>query len=352
MKIFKLLIAALFVLALIVPASVSAELRTVGYVMAGLGQYSVDDGTDTTSQLRGESQGQVEFRGSNGNVSYRYRLRVREDTRDSTTTVSTYGVLNAAGVPTGDTVDVSDTRSTGFAAVRHSVAWKVSDQLTLDFWGQAFGLAASFTAYGVYTLGHFGDGMAIGDSLPTTVAFFVNATGVNIDFDLGGMNVGLVILDSCRPGCGASSEEMTLVPHFRGKFGDISVGFFMANATGKDSLDEAVDQSETNIEVAFKTSAIKVGFEYVTTSGSAEVDGTGMALGVQVMDGAVGFHYISYVSEDDAGDVSDDTEIAAVYVHKINDKSSLAFGYAAVTDNFSDPATGATLLIASLKSSF
>ena len=350
--IHAVLTAAVIAIVLL-PLPAAAEVRIAGHVMAGLGQYSVDDGVDTTSRLRGESQGEVNFLGSNGAVSYRYRLRVRESTRDSSTTTTTYAVVDSVGVPTGDTVDVSDTTTEGFAAVRHQVSWKVSDALTLDFWGQSFGLPAAGTAYGVYSIGHFGDGIVIGDAVPTTVGRFSNATGVNVDFNLGAMSVGATILDHCKPDCGTATEKMTIVPHFRGKFGDISVSAFMSNASGTDAADAAVDASETNLEVAFKTSAIQVGFEYVMYSDSGDNEATGMALGLKLMGGAVGLHYVSLVAQDGAGnDISDDSEIAAAYTHTINDKSSLVIGYASASDNFADPSTGSSLIVASLKSSF
>lgn len=325
-------------IALVLPFTAVGEVRVGGSVVAGFGQYADEPagGGDSVSDLIGESEANVNFTGSNGDLSYAYRLRVRE--ADNT-----------------------------LAAARHQVSWNVSDAFTLDFYGRSFGLPAAGTAYGVYSIGHFGAGFVIGDLVPTSVGRFSNTTGINATFATGGMKIGLFVIADCAPACPVVAkaaggtevitEDMTTVLHFSGKFGAIGIGFYSASAAGVDfdsdgagtSLDS--DASETNLMVSFKTGSIGIGFEYTTYGNSDEDAGSGMALGVKA--GGIGAHYVTLVEENAAGtETVNDAEVSVVYTHSINDKSNLAVGYVSRDSKLAGAEQTDTLLIASLKTNF
>ena len=319
-KFFKNTLAAATVASLMVfGASTSfAEVGIKGGVSAGFGMsgYTPAEG-DGMSGWDGQSQAQIDVSGGADSVTAKYRLRVREGDRT-------------------------------LAATRHAVNWKTTDALTLEFWGQSFGLAASFPGYGAYTVGYFGDGHPIGDSLPSDVAFFVNMRGLNVDFNLGTMAVGVSLLNDCRPTCStesdedgktiAASEQSTMVPHFRGKFGAINLGVFMAMASGKNSAGEGTTGSETNINLAFATDGMKVGFEYAMKDYNGDATGTGMALGVHVA--GVEAHYVSSSREASGFDLGGFTEIAAAYRMKLTEQASMAPAYASYSETGADGATG------------
>lgn len=315
-------------IALVLPFTAVGEVRVGGSVVAGFGQYADEPagGGDSVSDLIGESEANVNFTGSNGDLSYAYRLRVRE--ADNT-----------------------------LAAARHQVSWNVSDAFTLDFYGRSFGLPAAGTAYGVYSIGHFGAGFVIGDLVPTSVGRFSNTTGINATFKFGESSAGLLLLDACKPTCPPNAgtgvvEDSSYVAHFKGKFGAIGLSAFMASSSGTDNVDgTSVDGTETSFQGAYLTGGFSIALEVVSYGNSDEDAGSGMALGVKA--GGIGAHYVTLVEENAAGtETVNDAEVSVVYTHSINDKSNLAVGYVSRDSKLAGAEQTDTLLIASLKTNF
>lgn len=299
-----------------------------GYVMAGLGQLSTDSGvagSSSVTEWNPESQAQIEARGGVGPLTARFRLRVREDTRKA----------NSQTIDVSDAQDGSVEVSAGngsehFAALRHNVTWKASDAVTVRFDGVGFGTNYSLNAYSAYSIGHFGDGFTIGDK--SAQGLLVNVRGIDGTFKTGAMEFGAMILADCNPSCpGASQESQTLIPHFYGKFGDLRVAAFlqMAESTASDAT-TSVENTLTDVNVRYKTSAMDVGFEYVTTedkdAAGDKDESTAIALGGKF--GPIGAHYVTSESGAVGGTLLATTEIAVAYMMKLSDKGGLAFGYA------------------------
>lgn len=306
--------------------------RFKGYVMAGIGQIDVDPGTassESITEWNPESQGQLEARGGTGPVTARYRLRVREDTRQANEQTIDVSDAQDASVE----IDIGD-GSEHFAALRHNITWKVTDAFTLRFDGVGFGTNYSLNAYGAYSVGHFGDGFTIGDK--AAQGLMVNVRGVDATFKTGGIEVGAMILVDCNPKCpDASQESQTLIPHFYGKFGAIRVAAFiqMAESTAKDGT-TSVENTLNDVNVRYKTGAMDIGFEYAT---SEDKDDAGdkaelnsIALGGKF--GPIGAHYVTSEKGAVGATLLETTELTVAYKMKLTDKASLAFGYAIQTE--------------------
>ena len=170
MNILKFIMPALAFLAvlLLVPGSSLGEISFKGAVTGGLGIYTDDGNTATggteVTDIRGEARAYVDFHGGVGDVVVRLRYRVNE---------------------TPKSLDASRSR----------VVWKVTDGPKLNFAGQGFGVPATFTAYGGYFVGHFTDGMILGDLIPgKAIYIFLNAPGIDATFSAGNLDVGGGIL--------------------------------------------------------------------------------------------------------------------------------------------------------------
>ena len=176
MNLLKFIMPALAFLAmlLLVPGSSLGEISFKGAVTGGLGIYTDqgvtnDTGTELATggtevtDIRGEARAYVDFHGGVGDV-VRLRYRVNENPKQ---------------------LDASRSR----------VVWKVTDGLKLNFAGQGFGVPATFTAYRGYFVGHFTDGMILGDLIPgKAIYILLNAPGIDTTFSAGNLDVGGGIL--------------------------------------------------------------------------------------------------------------------------------------------------------------
>lgn len=308
-KLFHFSIAVVAVMALLAFSAnpIFAEAKVSGNVAVTFGQYTVGGQSEDTSSLRGDGHSDINITGGTESVVAKARLRIREDTRSSSTTAVD---LDGDGVNETDFLN----SYSGLAAARMQLTWKTSDQLSIDFYGQSFGVANTDYS-GSYEVGLLGHGLPVGGLTAGNFGGGYNSQGINVNFDLGTMAVGVAILDDCHgPGCdGADSEKMTLVPHFYGNFGSISVGAHYVMASGTDSSGATSPAgSEIDIGVKFNTDTLGVGFEYSSSSNTAEDAISGMALGLQVA--GVQFHYVTTGTDDVNGNgLGGMDEIAVAY---------------------------------------
>ncbi|MCH8076451.1 MAG: hypothetical protein IIC64_11585 [SAR324 cluster bacterium] len=338
MNILKFIMPALAFLAVLflVPGTSLGEISFKGAVTGGLGSYTNDGDTSTggtsTTDIRGEARAYIDFHSGTGDVAIRLRYRVDEGTNASS-----------------GTDDVSGTIS----ATRSRVVWKVAPNLKLTFAGRGFGVGNTFTAYGAYNTGHFGDGMILGDMIPgNTVYILLNSSGVDLTYREGNLNAGVGLLANCRPGCpGSEGEDQTIYVHGVIKLGNMKIGGWQSNATASDSTGTGVDASETAFVFRMDTPDFKLGFEYVLNSDSTDAEFTGIALGASF--GPIHVGYVSRIEEDASGtETSNDTEIRGAFMMKISDQATLAFGYASRSNNLAGADETDTLIMVSAKSTF
>ena len=328
MNILKFIMPALAFLAVLflVPGTSLGEISFKGAVTGGLGIYT-DDNNDATggtsvTDVRGEARAYVDFHGGTGDVAIRLRYRV-------------------------------DETSKALSATRSRVVWKAAPNLKLTFAGLGFGVGNTFTAYGAYSTGHFGDGMVLGDMIPgNTVYLLLNSSGIDLNYSEGNLNAGVGLLANCRPGCpGSAGEDQTIYVHGVIKLGNMKIGGWQSNATASDSTGTGVDASETAFVFRMDTPAFKLGFEYVLNSDSTDAEFTGIALGAHV--GPIHVGFVSRVDEDASGtETKSESEIRGAFMVKISDQATLAFGYATRSDNLVGADATDTLIMVSAKSTF
>jgi hypothetical protein len=89
---------------------------------------------------------------------------------------------------------------------------------------------------------------------------YTGQDGLDIEYNLGTMQVGLALLSECRPFCGSTATGgqaaniragQSMTPHFSGKFGDISVRAQLPSTSGKNAADDTVGGSGMQIGVGW-----------------------------------------------------------------------------------------------------
>lgn len=338
MNILKFIMPALAFLAVLflVPGTSLGEISFKGAVTGGLGSYTNDGDTSTggtsTTNIRGEARAYIDFHGGTGDVAIRLRYRVDEGTNASSSTDDVSGTISAT---------------------RSRVVWKVAPSLKLTFAGRGFGVGNTFTAYGAYSTGHFGDGMVLGDMIPgNTVYILLNSSGLDLNYRAGNLNAGVGLLSGCRPSCpGSKGEDQTIYVHGVIKLGNMKIGGWQSNATASDGTGTGVDASETAFVFRMDTPAFKLGFEYVLNSFSTDAEFTGIALGARF--GPIHVGFVSRVDEDASGtETKSESEIRGAYNIKISDLATLAIGYASRSNDLEGADETDTLFMVSAKSKF
>ena len=303
-----------------------AEVSISGGVDVGFGQAAEAPAVgDGSSELNTQSQAQIDVSGGAGAVSAKYRLRVREDSRSK---------AKGDGIDLdGDgTADFNDNTISDLAAVRHHVHWQINEQMGLTFMGRSFGIPGTYPGHlgvGFFDNGYgIGDGTAVGPS-----GGWENTSGIDFGFNLGNMAVGAAIV-TAGPGMW---ENQTVIPHFTGNFGSISVGFVMGSGSGK-SVDmttfteTSVTSSEMQVGGVFSTDGLKAGLGISSVTKGDESTQSGMELGVHVA--GVEFKYFNITTANKAGDdTGGATDIALGYRMDLGNGASLVPAYASITEN-------------------
>jgi hypothetical protein len=353
-------VLAILGVAALVAGSALAEVKTAFSVTSAITsqsdtqsikQSSVKVASSTDSGLRNEYESDVNLSGSADNVTARVRLRVRENS------------------------------ASALATHRSDIYWQVNDMFKLGFWGRGFGTSAALNAYFTYTVGFLGAGMTIGDAVafPTS---FSDRSGIDAAFKSGDLNFGVYLLDSCVPSCtwgsgfsdatvqkvglagdksdksissnlsvSAGSANMSIVPNFFGKFGDLSVGAFYSIASGAVAGTEvsgvetktkttSVSANALDASVRWVSGPMQASFEFSTTTTNCDkkllgVDScdatTGSNIGLGFRFDGVQVHYISNGVKTGLTDTSvkveasqAQTEISAAYVMGMTPNFSIA----------------------------
>jgi hypothetical protein len=132
--------------------------------------------------------------------------------------------------------------------------WRPIDNLLIQM-GRMQGGAWSNPLAGAYLIHN-----AIGVTHQEYWLNWTGADGLDIEFNLGAMQIGVALASECRPFCGSTTSgaqaasirsPQSMHPHFNGKFGDITVRAQLPTTSGKDSVDEARGGSGLQAGVAW-----------------------------------------------------------------------------------------------------
>lgn len=353
-------VLAILGVAALVAGSALAEVKTAFDVNSAITSQSDSQSikqlgtkvaSSTASGIAGEYEGNVNLSASADNVTARIRLRGRENS------------------------------GTALATHRADIYWKVNDMFSLGFWGRGFGTAAALNAYFTYTVGFLSGGYTIGDSVAFLTSFS-DKGGIDASFKSGDMTFGVYLLDSCVPSCTwgsgfsdttvqkvglagskndksissdlsvtAGASNMSIVPNFFGKFGDISVGAFYSIASGAVAGTEvsgaetktkttSVSANGLDANVRWVSGPMQASFEFAqgTTNCDKKLLGVDSCDATTVSNIALGFRFdgvnVHYVSNGVKTGLTESsvkveasqtqTEISAAYVMGMTSNFSVA----------------------------
>lgn len=188
------------------PVEISGEL------LVGFGRASLESTTPPTDVLDGIGEATLNFSVSEGPVS---------------------GQIEITLVETAEELDTAE----------HELVWAISDSVSLTVSGFSFGIEP--------TDGNISVVMAPGGPVGDEEAFidFADTGMLNLEVNLGGLVLGLALLDTCVPKCGFAVdstaddsiifpevERSAVVTHLRGKAGDLKYNAYFAESSGSFSV--------------------------------------------------------------------------------------------------------------------
>jgi hypothetical protein len=160
--------------------------------------------------------------------------------------------------------------------------WKPIDELTILF-GRQQGGAWSSPLAGAYLIHN-----AIGVTHQEYWLNWTGADGLDIEYNLGTMQIGLGLTSECRPFCGTTAigaqaanvnSAQSMTPHFQGKFGDIAVRAQLPSTSGKRTATaDAVAVATTSTGSTTKTTSTKTDNTYGGSGMQAGVSWSGAGL--------------------------------------------------------------------------
>jgi len=273
-SLFKLSLASLAAVALFAGMALAQDKPTLswsGGVGAGFGMYTYGETDSTTAKGKAYTEWNTAWEsnirgtinaGEQFTAVFRYRIRGFDGSAGNGTTSSTATSCTAATPPVctgGSGTATGYSGASAYAAagndVYHEVHWKPIPALDIAM-GKFQGQAWSNPLSGNYLIRNvFGDG-----------EYWMNwtgAAGLDIEYNIGVVQVGLAIGSQCKPSCGPSAKsenQQSIVPHLTGKFGPIAVraqlpstsGVFnctAVNTTGCDAADDQIAETGSGYQL-------------------------------------------------------------------------------------------------------
>lgn len=215
----------------------------------------------------------------------------------------------------------------------HEVVWHPAEGLAIIISGRSFGVGPEDARTEVVNApaGQVGDEEARID--------FADTGLLNVEYEVGGLVLGLAVLDACVPECGyafdaegeratAGTEQSTLVAHLRGEGVPLQYNVYVAQSSGTfEGTEESGSATGVGLGLAFDSESFGVGFDAsqatveCSPEGGATAcadDNTRQAWGVAVTVGGFAAHYVSIT--DETGSFSEDTaNVDVVYLFTMDD---------------------------------
>jgi hypothetical protein len=294
-------LTVLVVFFLFLGAAQAEELEISGTFEVGFGQADFAGTGETT--LDGVGEGTVNFAAEKGPVSAQLEITVAETTEELDT-------------------------------AEHEVVWSATDSLSVRISGAALDLAATEENISVVNAA----GGLIGDEEANLD--FSGLGLLSLEYGLGGLTLGLALLDSCVPECGyglvsveeapihPETERMTTLVHLVGRRDGFTYKAYLARSSGTYSPSSpAGEGSGAGIGLVYEAE----GFYAALDASSATVECTPAAGDLPCSDDneqtrygfAVdlsGFRFHYYFGEDKTGpDTEEVTNVDLVYVFAVGD---------------------------------